>query len=102
MCQARRHQSERGRSEADSGHALRTTAMVTVTIRMPVAMVEALKREAERQQVRGYQTLLKQWIEDRLAGDHVIPAQRLKPVLRRLQETEGALQRLMVEATPDH
>jgi hypothetical protein len=76
--------------------------MVTVTIRMPVTMVEALKREAERQHVRGYQTLLKLWIEDRLAGDQVIPARRLRPVLRHLEEAEGELRRLMAEVTPDH
>ena len=64
-------------------------ATVTVTIRMPTAMVEALKREAEQQNVRGYQTLMKRWIEDRLTGDRVIAARRLGPVVRHL-ETRNA------------
>src|SRR5262245_2189984 len=75
--------TEYGQTGIDGGHAARPTATVTVTIRMPVAMVEALKTEAERQGVRGYQTLLKRWIDERLAGDRVIPAPRLSPVLRR-------------------
>src|SRR3954453_4683351 len=76
--------AQRGQERSDGGS--RSTATVTVTIRMPTAVVEALKAEAERQQVRGYQTLMKLRIEDRLAGDSVISARRLGPVLRRLQE----------------
>ncbi len=86
-------QTRDGQTAIDAGS--RSAATVTVTIRMPTAMVEALKREAERQQVRGYQTLMKRWIEDRLAGDRVIAARRLGPVLRHLADAQRDLQRLM-------
>jgi hypothetical protein len=78
------------------------TATVTVTIRMPVTMVDALKSEAQLQGVRGYQTLLKRWIEERLDGDRLLAARRLEPVLRSLQDVEGELRRLIADAPPDH
>lgn len=98
MNQVRRTQGEQTGADARS----RSVAAVTVTIRMPAEMVEALKREAERQGVRGYQTLLKLWIEDRLAGDRVVSARRLTPVLQNLLEAERELRMLMAEAIPDH
>jgi hypothetical protein len=75
--------------------------MVTVTLRMPIVMVEALKREAQQQGVRGYQTLMKSWIEERLDGDRLIAARRLTLVLRILQDAERELQGVMTEATGD-
>jgi len=39
---------------------------VPVTIRLPVSMMGALKVEAEKRHVRGYQTLLQRWIGERL------------------------------------
>jgi hypothetical protein len=77
-------------------------ATVTVTIRMPAAMVEALKREAQHQGVRGYQTLLKLWIEERLEGERLIAVRRLRPVLRRVQDSVGELRRLMAETNEDY
>jgi hypothetical protein len=102
MSQLRRTQGETGQSDGGPRGGRQAAATVTVTIRMPIAMVEALKAEAKRQQVRGYQTLMKLWIEDRLATEHVIPARRLRPVLRRLAEAERELRRLLDEAHPDH
>ena len=91
-------QAQDGQTTIEAG----SRSTVTVTIRMPTAMIEALKREAEQQNVRGYQTLMKRWIEDRLTGDRVIAARRLGPVLRQLEDAERELQRLMAEAHPDH
>jgi len=49
-------------------------------------MVAALKAEAEREGVRGYQTLLKQWIEERLSGEKVVSVRRVAAVLKPLQQ----------------
>lgn len=59
--------------------------LIPVTIRMPATMVAALKAEAEREGVRGYQTLLKQWIEERLSGEKVVSVRRVAAVLKPLQ-----------------
>ena len=60
--------------------------LIPVTIRMPATMVAALKAEAEREGVRGYQTLLKQWIEERLSGEKVVSVRRVAAVLKPLQQ----------------
>lgn len=60
--------------------------LIPVTIRMPATMVAALKAEAERVGVRGYQTLLKQWIEERLSGEKVVSVRRVAAVLKPLQQ----------------
>lgn len=60
--------------------------LIPVTIRMPAMMVAALKAEAEREGVRGYQTLLKQWIEERLSGEKVVSVRQVADVLRPLQQ----------------
>ena len=57
---------------------------VPITVRMPVSMVEALKAEAERRGLRGYQTLLKQWIEERLTGEPTVSARQVADILRPL------------------
>jgi hypothetical protein len=36
--------------------------------------------------VRGYQTLLKQWIEERLSGEKVVSVRRVAAVLKPLQQ----------------
>ena len=59
--------------------------LIPVTIRMPATMVAALKAEAEREGVRGYQTLLKQWIKERLSGEKVVSVRRVAAVLKPLQ-----------------
>jgi hypothetical protein len=66
-----------------------------VTIRMPAPMVEALKAEAERQGVRGYQTLMKQWLSERLNGEPLISASELGRALRQLPLTDTDLARLL-------
>src|SRR5262245_3207038 len=93
---------QRGNAWIDAGgQAPRSTATVTVTIRMPVVMVESLKTEAQHQGVRGYQTLLRLWIEERLDGERLVAARHLRPILRRLQDAEGELRRLMAETNDD-
>jgi hypothetical protein len=99
MAHVRRTQGGPAQREASARRGRPKAATVTVTIRMPASMVEALKTEAQRQGVRGYQTLMKLWIEDRLAGDRVIPARRLRIVLRRLEDAERELRRLMAQAS---
>jgi predicted DNA binding CopG/RHH family protein len=59
---------------------------VPVTIRMSVSMVEALKAEATRRGVRGYQTLLKQWVEERLSGEPTVSARQVADMLRPLHQ----------------
>ena len=66
-----------------------------VTIRMPAPMVEALKAEAERQGVRGYQTLMKQWLSERLSGEPLISASQLGRALRQLPLTDTDLAYLL-------
>lgn len=66
-----------------AGHPIEP--LIPVTIRMPAAMVAALKAEAEREGVRGYQTLLKLWIEERLSGEKVVSVRRVAAVLQPLQ-----------------
>jgi predicted DNA binding CopG/RHH family protein len=60
--------------------------LIPVTIRMPAPMIAALRAEAERQGVRGYQTLLKQWVEERLSGEKFVSARQVAAVLRPLQQ----------------
>jgi len=64
--------------------------LIPITVRMPASMVAALKTEADRQGVRGYQTLLKQWVEERLSGEKVVSARRVATVLKPLQQLIGA------------
>jgi len=65
--------------------ALPVDRTVPVTIRMSGAMVAGLKEEAARQGVRGYQTLLKQWIEERLADEPMVSARELAKIMRPLE-----------------
>jgi predicted DNA binding CopG/RHH family protein len=51
---------------------------VPVTIRMRGDMIDRLKDEAARAGVRGYQTLIKQWIEERLNGEPMIAKSTLR------------------------
>ena len=68
---------------------------VSVTIRMRPEMVDALRLEAHRQGERGYQTLLKRWIDERLNNVHqnmisyAEVARFLEP-FRRILEIENA------------
>lgn len=66
-----------------AGHAVEP--LIPITMRMPVSMVAALKEEADRQGVRGYQTLLKQWVEERLSGEKVVSVRQVATVLKPLQ-----------------
>ena len=60
--------------------------LIPVTVRMPATMLSALKEEAGRQGVRGYQTLLKRWIEERLAGETVVSVRQVAVALKPLQQ----------------
>ena len=51
---------------------------VPVTIRMPADMINRLKDEAARAGARGYQTLIKQWIEERLNDEPMIAKSTLR------------------------
>jgi len=68
---------------------------IPVTVRMPASMVSALKEEAQRQGLRGYQTLMKRWIEERLTGERVISARQVASALGQLHDAESALERLL-------
>lgn len=68
---------------------------ILVTIRMPTTMVEALKAEAERQGSRGYQTLMKQWLRERLTGERLISMTQLLAALQQLSLSEDELARLL-------
>lgn len=68
---------------------------IPVTIRMPASIVAALKEQAEREGVRGYQTLMKRWIEERLSGEPVISARDVVDALGQLHSAESALQKLL-------
>lgn len=57
---------------------------VSVTLRMPVATVDALRLRAKRLGVRGYQTLMKEWIEDRLRADDPISRAEVERALQPL------------------
>ena len=72
-----------------------TETTVPVTVRMPASMVAALKEHAQRQGVRGYQTLMKRWIEERLTGERVISAREVEHALGQLQSAESALEKLL-------
>jgi hypothetical protein len=58
---------------------------VLVTMRMPASMVTALKAAAERYGVRGYQPLIRQWIDERLSGEQLVSARQLADALEPLQ-----------------
>jgi predicted DNA-binding protein len=61
---------------------------VPVTIRMPIEMVDRLRYEARRLGVRGYQTLMKDWIRQRLESDDTVRAavaEALAPVQEAVQ-----------------
>jgi len=58
---------------------------VLVTMRMPVSMVTALKAAAQRYGVRGYQPLIRQWIDERLSGEQLVSARQLADALEPLQ-----------------
>jgi len=78
---------------AEGGQDLELT--IPVTIRMPASMVAALKEEAERQGVRGYQTLMKRWIDERLSGEGVVSARDVAAALGQLHNAEVALEKLL-------
>jgi hypothetical protein len=54
---------------------------VPVTIRMPADMIDRLKDEAARLGTRGYQTLIKQWIEERLHDEPMIAMSALRQLV---------------------
>jgi hypothetical protein len=70
---------------------------VSVTLRMPSSMIDALKAEAQRRGVRGYQTLMKQWIDERLAGEPSVSASQLAAVMERLRAAHQDLASLIEE-----
>ncbi len=79
-------------AESEQGLA---EATIPVTLRMPASMVASLKDQARRQGVRGYQTLMKRWIEERLTGEPVISARDVSNVLGQLHSAESALENLL-------
>jgi catechol 2,3-dioxygenase-like lactoylglutathione lyase family enzyme len=65
---------------------------VSVTIRMRPEVVDRLRLEAHSQGVRGYQTLLKQWIDERLAAHTMISTAEVARSLEPIQQLlEGSL-----------
>jgi hypothetical protein len=72
-----------------------TAPTIPVTVRMPAAMVAALKERAQHEGLRGYQTLMKRWIEERLAGERVISARDVESALGQLHSAESTLERLL-------
>ena len=68
---------------------------IPVTVRMPASMIAALKDHAERQGVRGYQTLMKRWIEERLAGEALVSTREVAAALGQLHAAEAALEKLL-------
>jgi hypothetical protein len=83
---------EKQLAEAEQGLAETT---IPVTVRMPASMLAALKEQAQRQGVRGYQTLMKRWIEERLTGERVISAREVENALGQLHSAESALEKLL-------
>jgi len=86
-----RESAQESRAETDEarqiGHPIEP--LIPITVRMPASMVAALKAEADRQGVRGYQTLLKQWVEGRLSGEKMVSVRRVATVLKPLQKLIG-------------
>ncbi|MDE3075425.1 MAG: hypothetical protein KGJ86_08350 [Chloroflexota bacterium] len=80
-------------AEAPTDQELEQT--IPVTIRMPASMVAALKEEAQRQGVRGYQTLMKRWIAERLAGEQLVSTRDVAEALGQLHNAESALEKLL-------
>lgn len=81
-----------------AGHPIEP--LIPVTIRMPASMLAALKEEADRQGVRGYQTLLKQWLDERLTGEKLVSVRRVAAILLPLQQLlEGDDARPMARRT---
>jgi hypothetical protein len=68
---------------------------VSVTIRMRPETVDALRYEARRLGVRGYQTLLKQWIDDRLHDRDMVSYAEVRRAL-------GPILRLSESGSEDH
>ena len=83
---------EKQLAEAEQGLAETT---IPVTVRMPASMLAALKEQAQRQGVRGYQTLMKRWIEERLSGERVISAREVENALGQLHSAGSALEKLL-------
>jgi hypothetical protein len=83
---------EKQLAEAEQGLPETT---IPVTVRMPASMVAALREHAQRQGVRGYQTLMKRWIEERLTGERVISAREVESALEQLHSAESALEKLL-------
>jgi hypothetical protein len=55
---------------------------VSVTIRLPVATLDALRLAAKRLGVRGYQTLMKMWIDERLRDDDLVSRRAVQEALQ--------------------
>jgi hypothetical protein len=55
---------------------------IPVTIRMPAGMIDRLKDEAARAGARGYQTLIKQWIEDRLQKEPMMAVRQVRALVK--------------------
>ena len=76
-------------------------AMTTITLRMPVDVVDSLKTIAPLKGMSGYQALLKAYVSDGLRRDeaqHLFgPAARLAEALR----TRGVPAELIAEAAKD-
>jgi predicted DNA binding CopG/RHH family protein len=53
---------------------------VPITIRMDPEVIDELKTRADKLGVRGYQTLIKQWINDRLTDQDLISATALAEI----------------------
>jgi len=82
-------QYERSRARGDK--------TVPITIRIEPAMVDALREEADRLGARGYQTVLKQWIRERLAREEALQERRHRPQVT----TEGLVAALASRLAAD-
>jgi predicted DNA binding CopG/RHH family protein len=76
-------QREDARRDAEGWRKTREAGgrTVPVTIRMEPEMIQALKAQATELGVRGYQTLMKQWIEERLQGEPTISIRMLRQLI---------------------
>jgi hypothetical protein len=73
----------------------------TITLRVPVDVVESLKAIAPMRGFSGYQTLLKSYVSEGLRRDEAQfdqhTAQKLAAALKRLGVSEGVLQEALAE-----
>ncbi len=59
----------------------RGQTLIPITIRMKPETLEALRLEADNRGFRGYQTLLRSWIEERVSGVQPTLVERLKELM---------------------